>query len=26
VHILEAVCAATRHIFTVSQSGGNDQF
>ncbi|MEV5708508.1 UTRA domain-containing protein [Actinoallomurus sp. NPDC052274] len=26
VHVLETVCAATRHVFSVSQAGGSDQF
>lgn len=26
IHVLETVCAATRHVFTVNQAGGCDQF
>lgn len=26
IHVLETVCAATRHVFTVSQAGGADVF
>jgi GntR family transcriptional regulator len=26
VHVLETVCAATRHVFSVSQAGGCDRF
>ncbi|MEV5753505.1 UTRA domain-containing protein [Actinoallomurus sp. NPDC052308] len=26
VHVLETVCAAPRHVFSVSQAGGSDQF
>jgi DNA-binding GntR family transcriptional regulator len=26
VHVLETVCAATRHVFTINQSGGCDVF
>ncbi|GAA5044335.1 hypothetical protein GCM10023259_015860 [Thermocatellispora tengchongensis] len=26
VHVLETVCAATRHVFTITQPGGADEF